>query len=434
MSPDEPSTTRRALLATAGATALAGCVGSLPTGEGASTTTESATGGGTTTDENTTAAPDGDSTDWPQLGRNAAHDGYAPEFTAETEPSVAWETTVEGSLTTPSVVGETVYLTRGVPGEDRPEATLEAYALDSGERLWSRSLGARFVYNAPFSNHRPVVADETIYVPTNDELLAVDGETRDLRWRFGTDPFSNAPPTVTTDGVYVAADGSLIALDHVGDERWRYSIEGRRGFRVAAVHDGTVYAAAGSRLLAIDAASGELRWEHAPEENLSLASPVVADDSVVRASFHGVECVSTDGTRRWLAEGPEEDLLRPAVGAGVAFALGLYGTVTAYELSSGEQLWRADVGDGEWTQETAPILLDDAVIVPQSDGTEVSVHALDVASGDERWSVSASDARIRGPVAASGRLVATTQDRHANTRAESPDSPTGTVRAYEFDD
>jgi outer membrane protein assembly factor BamB len=118
----------------------------------------------------------------------------------------------------------------------------------------------------------------------------------------------------------------------------------------------------------------------------------------------------------------------------VAFALGLYGTVTAYELSSGEQLWQNNVGDGEWTQETAPVLLDGSVIVPQSDGTEVSIHALDATSGDEQWRVSVPDARVRGPVAASGHLVATSQDRHVNVRGTPDSPPTGTIRAYELED
>lgn len=158
---------------------------------------------------------------------------------------------------------------------------------------------------------------------------------------------------------------------------------------------------------------------------------MVANDSVVRTFFEGVESVSTDGERQWLADGPEEDLLRPAIGGGVAFAAGIQGTVTAYELSSGEQLWQTNVGDGEWTQETAPVLLDGSVVVPQSNGSEVSIHALDVETGDERWSVSATDPRIRGPVAAAGHLVATSQDRHVNTGRETPDSPPkGTIRAY----
>lgn len=430
MSPDDTSTTRRALLAATGATAFGGCNGGVST-RGDTTDTDETTTAGTTTTDATTTVSEADAADWPQMGRNAAHNGYVPEVTAETEPSVAWETTADGSLTTPTVVGDTVYVTRGNPSEDDdPEATLEAYALDSGERRWSRPLDVAFQYNAPFSNHRPVVYEGTAYVTTTDGLVAVDLETRDVRWRATMDPFFNAPPTVTDDGLYATAGTSVVALDHSGDERWRQSFEGRRRFRLVAVEEGTVYAPLGRRLLALDASSGEVRWEHAPDDGLSLASPVAADDSVVRASFGGVERVSTDGTRQWLADGPEEDLLRPVVGEGVAFAAGIQGTVSAYELSSGEQLWQNDVGDGEWTQETAPILLDGSVIAPQSDGSEVSIHALDPASGDERLSVSASDARIRGPVAASGHLVATSQDRHANTREESPDPPTGTIRVY----
>lgn len=213
MSPDEPSTTRRALIAATGATALGGCVGGLPAG---GTTDE-------TTTETTTTVADDDSADWPQMGRNAAHDGYAPEFAAETDPAVAWEIEVDGSLTTPTVVGDAVYVTRGAPTEDGPEATLEAYAVDSGERRWSRSLGTEFEYNAPFSNHRPVVHDGTIYATTTDELVAVDAETRDVRWRVETDAFTNAPPTACTRGRGRPCSPSTTPVTSAGDTPSRAS-------------------------------------------------------------------------------------------------------------------------------------------------------------------------------------------------------------------
>ncbi|WP_135827065.1 outer membrane protein assembly factor BamB family protein [Halorussus ruber] len=421
MSPKETATTRRGFLVATGATVLAGCSGSPPNTD--ATTTESVS---TTTTALSSIGPD----DWPQLGRTAAHNGYAPAASSDAEPAVATETSVEGSLTTPTVVGDTVYVTRGAPTPDGPQATLEAYGLASGERRWSRSLGVEFRYNAPFSNHRPIVHGDRVYAATNDGVVAANRATGDVEWRT-EDVAVGSPPSVTDERVYVTADETLVALNHEGTERWRTTAEGQRAkFQLTAVSDGTVFADVDGRLMALDSASGDVRWEHAPEDGLSSATPAVADDAVVRASFDGVEAVSTDGTREWLADAPEEALLRPVVGHGTVFTLGLYGTVTAYDLSSGERAWQSSVGDGEWTQETAPILLDDALVVGQSNGDEVSVHALAPDSGETRWRVSASATRVRGPVAASGHLVVTTQDRHPNQEGESPIG--ATIRAYEL--
>ncbi|UPW00190.1 PQQ-like beta-propeller repeat protein [Halorussus gelatinilyticus] len=218
MSPDEPSTTRRAFLAATGTTAVAGCSGPLSASGSTATTTN---------DETTSEQSAGNTRDWPQIGRTETHNGYVPALAADDEPSASAETTVSGSLTTPTVVGDTVFVTRGAPGTDGPEATLEAYALASGERLW-----------------------------------------------------------------------------------------------------------------------------------------------------------------------------------------------------------QTEVGDGEWTQETSPILLDGTLIVPQSDGSEVSVHGLDADTGDVRWHVSTAATRIRGPVAASSHLVVTTAGRHPNQTGESPVE--ATLRVYEL--
>jgi len=421
MSPNDTVTTRRGFLLATGTTVLAGCSGATRNSD--TTTTESVS---TTATTLRPISPD----DWPQLGRTATNNGYASTVNGDAEPTVAAEKSVEGSLTTPTVVGDTVYVTRGVPDPDGPRATLEAYGLASGERRWSRSLGVEFGYNAPFSNHRPVVHGDRVYVTTNAGVVAANRATGDVQWR-AEDVAGNFPPTVTDDYVYVTADETLVALDHEGVERWRKTANGRTArFGLTAVSDDTVLADVDQRLLALDSASGDVRWQHAPEDGPSLATPVVADEMVVRSSFDGVEAVSLDGTREWLADAPDEDLLRPVVGHGMVFTLGLYGTVTAYELSSGEQVWQSSVGDGEWTQETAPILLDDAVLVGQSNGDEVNVHALAPDSGETRWRVSTSATRIRGPVAASGSLVMTTQDRHPNQEGESPVG--ATVRVHEL--
>lgn len=433
MSDESVEPARRAFLATAGASALAGCSELLgDDGDVTSTTTDAP--------ETPTPVP---GVGWPQVGRGAAHTGYAPEISAADEPTVGWTRSLDGSLATPTVARGSVYVTRGIPDADEHRATLEAYALASGERRWQRSLDAPFRYTAPFSNHRPVSRDGTVYVAGDDALHAVDASSGEGAWDAPVDGGITDPPTVTDDGVYVTASATgrgdsetLVALDRDGAERWRLDLDATGKPRLVAADDGAVYVPVGETLLAVDPASGDVDWRYTSESGTASGAVAVTDGTVVRTGFGEVEAVSTDGAYRWHVGGTvEEDLLRPAVGDETVYVAGVEGTVAAHDLRSGEQRWRTTLGDDAWTQETSPVVVDGALLVPQSDGERVSVVALDPSSGHQQWTVSAPAARIRGPIAAGGRLVATTQNRHVNADSQpnttaTPKPIRSTIRAY----
>lgn len=422
------TTSRRAVIATAGSALFAGCVGSLPS-DGGST-------GETTGTESTTTArvrdpstgPRASDAAWTQPGKTAAHPGSNASITApDDEPAETWQTELEGPLTTPTVVGDAVYITRGELTDEAPVARVEAYDLASGSRRWTTSLETRYAFSAPFDNFRPVYHRGTLYLATDESVTAVDARSGAVLWNTPVGTHVNDPPVVGDDGVYVCGviDGVVVALDHDGTVRWRYpesetTTEGRhrggiRGIRQPALADGTLYASfsGSARLVALDAATGDEQWRHDPERDRPVGSEAVVAtaDELVRASHGGVEVFDRDGTLRWSYDGIEEAVIRPAVAHGAVFVAGLEGLVLGLDAGEGTERWRTQLAPDEFVQGTIPVVTDGALHALRTTPAEktVAVHALDPETGEDRWTLARSGTRGRGPVPARGRYVLATQ-------------------------
>ena len=394
---------RRAFLALAGSAALAGCTtGAAPSGNTPSETTDSTSSQGTLASEGS----------WPQVGRDVAHTGYDPT-TSAAEPSLAWTQSLKGPLTTPTVVGDTVYLTRGAPTGGAPDATFEAYALDSGERRWSESLDATFGFSAPQSNFRPVYHRGTFYLVVDDEVVAIDAESRERTWEWTGGTGVNDPIVVTDDAVYACdvIDDRLVCLNHDGSERWEFSGRSMRSPRLPAVADGTVYASVGAAVVALNAEDGSTEWRYAPDgdAHLSTSFATVADEAVVRAGRGAVEVIYLDGNKRWRANGLEVGI-RPAVADGRVFTADLSGNAAAYALDSGERLWRKTVQSDAKSRGTVPVAADGALLTLRVTDGGTTGTALDAESGERNWRLERPATRARGPVPSNGTVVFTAEE------------------------
>lgn len=111
---------------------------------------------------------------------------------------------------------------------------------------------------------------------------------------------------------YVWQDARLRALDaRTGDERWSYPIGdaascGGVPVRLAQAPDGHVYVAAGTRVLALEVASGHVRWHfEAPAVFLApptfVPGPAVTGGGIYLADYLGTVYAldATDGRDRW---------------------------------------------------------------------------------------------------------------------------------------
>ncbi len=146
---------------------------------------------------------------------------------------------------------------------------VDAYALDDGTRLWRRDLGTRL-------NAHPVLLDDALLVGGLDgrvhRLRTGDGEITggldlggvlygDLVAAPGCVLALSARGGLTPDGG-IAGPHVLSCLDpSLAEVRWRHEEEGEWGTFRPLVDDALVVAGVEDRLLGIDLADGQVRWE-----------------------------------------------------------------------------------------------------------------------------------------------------------------------------
>ena len=132
------------------------------------------------------------------------------------------------------------------------------------------------------------------------------------------------------------------------------------------------------RVVAYDV-DGVRRW-HVELGDLSLGEPAVADDqSVAITSLDGtVRVVESDGHVRWVRDMPVEIDVGPLVHDGAVIVSDRDGNLAAFELSTGERRWSAEL-------DSASTLTAAGDLVVLSGGGDLT--AVDVRDGDERWSV-----------------------------------------------
>jgi len=187
------------------------------------------------------------------------------------------------------------------------------------------------------------------------------------------------------DHIYLAAGNAVFALDLEGDEEWRFPAEPEPAVSFYAApavsDDGLVYAGAyNGHVYAIDAASGELVWEFPDPlaaKDLSdgrvIGSPVIAGDLLL---------VPTDG------EGNKDGLGSPR-----------RGTLLFLDRASGEVLRSFDAPGPLWA---APLVDDDTAYVASLGHT---LHAIDLATAEERWSIDLSYAIADTPAMQNGTVL-----------------------------
>ncbi|HVV86600.1 MAG TPA: PQQ-binding-like beta-propeller repeat protein [Kofleriaceae bacterium] len=264
--------------------------------------------------------------------------------------------------------------------------TFLALHADTGQVRWSVPLGS--------VSSRPVIGPDRLFVGTNDgELVALSLDHGDVLWRYATKgPILQTPRLVPkrTDAdhdlvVFTNEADQVYALDaHTGEFRWQYKGETPeeyilRGHAGATVDGDLVFTGFGSgTLVALRLATGSVAWltQLKGEDDRFVdvdATPVIVNDTLyVTSSSGGVWALDkTTGLVRWRM---------PLEGATASAAQGVAGGLT----SDGERLYvtAADLGiyaldlDGNilWRQGTrgggepaAPVVFGDKVMYALAD-------------------------------------------------------------------
>lgn len=231
------------------------------------------------------------------------------------------------------------------------------------------------------------VVDRTVYLVADDgRVYAFDAADGALEWDTaitladGTEPVDAVgSPMVADDTVYVASTGeraAVTALDAAtGERRWQNPDLGQATNRAPIAANGLVFVVADQKLHALDADTGEQRWQFDPE-------PMTLNDERERG----------------------DPLTRNAVAVadGTVYATS-NNRLFARDAETGAKRWTNSVDD--WTASTfsgRPIAVEEGVAVVKA-GT---VTVFDAETGDERATVATDSV----DVLAGDRLYAMTDD------------------------
>jgi len=206
-------------------------------------------------------------------------------------------------------------------------------------------------------------------------------------WEYdaGWEPYA---PTVSGDTVYLSAFNDVVALDAAtGELRWSYGwLYADPGAPVHA--NGLVYVGidqdGGSYVDAVDAVTGERRWRYDAELKV-LFGPVLSEGIVYARSFsdreHAID--GATGEPVWKRNLGSHSLLSAAVVADGAVLVESTSeqSVFALDAATGETLWVfATVGDP-----SPPTVSGGVVYVQSTDGVVDYVAAVDAAGGEALW-------------------------------------------------
>lgn len=232
--------------------------------------------------------------------------------------------------------------------------------------------------------------------------------------------------------VVADASGHLVSMTDSGHQMWMRSLDGRTA-RGPTLADGMVYAGTDAgKVYAFTAKDGHKLW--AVQLSSEVLTPVVAADGhllVQTVDGHLWALDPKDGKVQWTFSMNEPSLIlravaTPTVHDGVVYAGFADGTVVALSLSSGAELWRAQVALPHGSNELArmvdvaasPIIDKDQVITAAYQG---NLAAYGLPSGTQNWSVPMSV--YQTPVLDAGHLFVV----DADGRISSVDPSSGNV-------
>ncbi|MER5432653.1 serine/threonine-protein kinase [Streptomyces sp. NPDC002588] len=227
-----------------------------------------------------------------------------------------------------------------------------------------------------------------------------------------------AGPALQDGTVFVWQDARLRALDaRTGDERWSYPIGdaascGGVPVRVTPAPDGNVYLSAGTRVIAMDVASGMVRWHfEAPAVFLSppafVPGPAVTGGGVYLADYLGTVYAldAADGRDRWRIATESRASVDPVlVAAGhvhVGSGKGLY----TLDAVTGTPKWRFQAG-GDIVG--APAVAEGRI---HFGSTDHLLYTLKADDGRLRWKLATGGEITGSPVVRDGVVYACSKDR-----------------------
>ncbi|UNO44059.1 PQQ-binding-like beta-propeller repeat protein [Streptomyces sp. MST-110588] len=291
------------------------------------------------------------------------------------------------------------------------------YALDAADGTERWRLGTEgWVYSLQVDRGTVVTGTRgggvQAWEAANGELL---WETGGAQSDFET---AESGPAVHDGTVFVWAEGRLKALEaRTGVERWSYPVGdtaacGGVPLRLLPAPDGVIYVTAGTRVLALDIARGDVRWHfEAPAAFLSppayAPGPAVTGGGIYLADYLGTVYAldAADGRDRWRIATEARQSIEPVLVADGAVHLGSGNALYTLDAVTGTPRWRFQAG-GDVIG--SPTVADGRVHFGSADHC---LYTLDAVGGQLRWKLATGGEITGSPVAVAGVVYACSKDR-----------------------
>ncbi|MDF1563478.1 MAG: PQQ-binding-like beta-propeller repeat protein [Deltaproteobacteria bacterium] len=187
------------------------------------------------------------------------------------------------------------------------------------------------------------------------KVFALDGDRLSERWVRDLGGAIDAPLLLDGDRLYAAsARGLLFALDAAtGRTLWEKDLGLELGVRMVLADGRLIVPSLGDSLTAVEAETGELLWQHRNPSGSKLAIrgasvPAVAGDRLVAAFADGTVAAFSvaDGKQLWqrrhVTNTPFDDVdAGPVIHGDVAYYATYAGRVRGLALADGETVWEA---------------------------------------------------------------------------------------------
>ena len=301
------------------------------------------------------------------------------------------------------------------PGEQWPmfmgNAGHTGYTPESIGRLplrlaWSRDTGGDPDFSSPIlAGGRLFLAFKKRTGNRVNGVAAFDPVNCEKQWQFETDLAVNHTPAYSNGVVCIAEmGGRILGLDAAtGEQKWEHTLideHGRYSYCAPAAYDGSFYAGVMRRMARLDAVSGRLEWEKqaGPADNdwiSSYGSPAVSGNYVVMSGMFFVgEALAVlradDGTTLWRHRADNGMLSSPAIAGDVILFTSHKSVLYARKLSNADSLWQQQLGetggDGKWSSTTPAVKMEEngggIVVAGSGDG---NMYGLDLKTGKIKW-------------------------------------------------
>ncbi|QLH75846.1 PQQ-binding-like beta-propeller repeat protein [Halosimplex rubrum] len=339
---------------------------------------------------------------WPTFMRNDEHWGHHSEAAGPHESvTVDWRAEFDQDAVnaTPVLVDGTLYVGAGGSGDD--DGSFHALNPVTGETKWSKDLAA------PVTSAAAIDSGFAYFGTTDGVFYALNTDDGSVFWEWdlgSTEDFT--APVVVDRGIYVGSTSSRLykfdALD--GGLEWNQNTYGVITAPPVYV-DGMVYATSADHELYAVTASGSLQWT----KDLGGAANGVAHRRrrlFATSENNTLTQINVRGSTSWETSRGEAFAATPAVTEDHVFAGTRDGTLFAFDVGDGRELWRVTDPSGGVT--APPVVADGTVYVGSRDG---NVYAVTAETGDLEWSFATSNnIEDAAPVVAGGRVYIGSQD------------------------